>query len=67
MRLREEDEDGIFDVTYSLEPTATALGLRSTTRSIGRSRGSNPQIARAMVSRDIGHQLSVLKALLERD
>jgi uncharacterized protein YndB with AHSA1/START domain len=65
MRLREQDDDAVFNVTYELEPVAD--GTRFTQRdqiewTIPR---FQQPIGRAMVSRDIQRQLSTLKRLLE--
>jgi len=65
LRWREEDEDGVFDVTYELEPTAE--GTRFTQRSEidwKLSRLLRPMAAR-MVPRHVDEQLSELKRVLE--
>jgi hypothetical protein len=65
MRLREEDADGVFDVTYELE--GTAEGTRLTQRDQIEWKIPKFQIpmARTMVSRHIRRQLSTLRRLLE--
>ena len=67
MRLREEDDDGIFDVTYALESTGDGTRLTQHDEIDWKIPRFQRPIARAMVSRDIERQLSALKALLERD
>jgi uncharacterized protein YndB with AHSA1/START domain len=65
LRLREEDDDGVFNVTYELE--AAGKGTRLTQRD--RIEWKIPRfqypIARRMVSRDIANQFSALKRRLE--
>ena len=65
MRLRQKDDDGVFDVTYELE--ATAAGTRLTQRDEIEWRIPRFQlpIARYMVSRDVERQLATLRRLLE--
>jgi uncharacterized protein YndB with AHSA1/START domain len=65
MRLREEDETGIFNVTYDLVPTTE--GTRFTQRDEIEWKIPKFQlpIARVMVSRDIERQLMTLKRQLE--
>ena len=65
MRLRQKDDDGVFDVTYELE--ATAAGTRLTQRDEIEWRIPRFQlpIARYMVSRDVQRQLATLRRLLE--
>jgi hypothetical protein len=66
MRLREEDDDGIFDVTYALESTADGTQFTQHDEIDWKLPRFQRPIARAMVSRDVERQLSALKALLER-
>src|SRR4026208_666299 len=65
MRMREEDDDAVFEVTYELDPADD--GTRPTQRDqiSGKAPKFHLQLARRMVSRDIQKQLSVLKRLLE--
>jgi uncharacterized protein YndB with AHSA1/START domain len=67
LRLREEDDDGVFNVTYELEPVAE--GTRITQHDLIEwkiPRFQHP-IARRMVSRDIANQFAALKRRLEAD
>jgi hypothetical protein len=64
LRFREEDDDGVFSVTYDLELVGKATRLTQRDQIDWRiARFQVP--ARRMVSRDIGNQFSVLKRLLE--
>jgi uncharacterized protein YndB with AHSA1/START domain len=65
LRLREEDDDGVFNVTYELE--AVAEGTRLTQHDVIEwtiPRFQHP-IARRMVSRDLERQFTALKRRLE--
>jgi deazaflavin-dependent oxidoreductase (nitroreductase family) len=68
LRLREEDEDGVFDVAYVLEPLGPAATRISQVDEIEWKipRFQRP-IARLTVGRHIGRQLRTLKRLLEAD
>ena len=65
MRLREEDENGVFDVSYELEPTAEGSRLTQRDEIEWRIPKFQLPISRAMVSRDLQRQFSTLKRLLE--
>lgn len=65
LRLREEDDDGVFHVTYDLEPTAEGTRLTQHDQIEWEIPKFQLPIARAMVSRDIQRQFSTLKRLLE--
>jgi uncharacterized protein YndB with AHSA1/START domain len=65
MRLREEDADGIFDVTYELQPAADATQLTQRDQIDWKIPRFQRPIARRMVSRDIERQFSALTRLLE--
>jgi Polyketide cyclase / dehydrase and lipid transport len=65
MRLREEDEDAVFDVVYDLEPADEGTRLTQRDRIEWKVPKFQRPIARRMVSRDIEHQLFDLKRLLE--
>jgi hypothetical protein len=67
MRLREEDEDGVFEVAYELEPADEETRLTQRDEIEWKIPKFQVPIAGAMVSRDIQRQLSTLKRLLERD
>jgi Polyketide cyclase / dehydrase and lipid transport len=65
MRLREEDADAVFDVTYELHPAADGTQLAQRDRIDWKIPKFQRPIARRMVSRDIQHQFSALRRLLE--
>jgi uncharacterized protein YndB with AHSA1/START domain len=65
LRLREEDDDGVFSVTYDLEPVGKATRLTQRDQIEWRISRFQAPIARRMVSRDIANQFSALKRLLE--
>jgi len=65
MRMREEDDDGVFKVTYELEPAAEGTRLTQRDQIEWRIPRFQLPIARRMVSRDIENQFSALKRLLE--
>ena len=67
LRLREEDDDGVFNVTYELEPLADGTRLTQHDRIEWKIPRFQYPIARRMVSRDIANQLSGLKRRLEAD
>jgi len=67
LRLREEDDDGVFNVTYELEPLADGTRLTQHDRIEWKIPRFQYPIARRMVSRDIANQLSALKRRLEAD
>jgi uncharacterized protein YndB with AHSA1/START domain len=65
LRWREEDDDGVFDVVYELEPEAGGTRLSQIDHIDWKiSRLAFP-IARFMVGRDLTRQLAALKRLLE--
>ena len=65
MRMRDEDDDGVFNVTYELEPVGQGTRLTQRDQIEWRIPRFQRPIARRMVSRDIGHQFSALKRALE--
>jgi Polyketide cyclase / dehydrase and lipid transport len=65
MRLREQDDDAVFNVTYELEPAAEGTRLTQRDQIEWTIPRFQQPIGRAMVSRDIRRQLSTLKRLLE--
>jgi uncharacterized protein YndB with AHSA1/START domain len=65
MRLREEDDDGVFDVTYELQPAENGTRLTQHDEIAWKIPRLQRPIARRMVSRDVQNQLSALKRLLE--
>ena len=65
MRVREEDDDGVFNVTYDLEPAGEATRLTQRDEIEWKIPKFQRPIARRMVSRDIENQLSALKRVLE--
>jgi uncharacterized protein YndB with AHSA1/START domain len=67
MRMREEDDDGVFDVVYELQPAGDGTRLTQHDRIEWKIPRFQRPIARRMVSRDIEHQLSALKSVFERE
>jgi uncharacterized protein YndB with AHSA1/START domain len=65
LRWREEDADGVFDVTYELEPTGSGTRLSQIDDIDWKISKLAFPIARIMVSRDIARQLAALKRKLE--
>jgi uncharacterized protein YndB with AHSA1/START domain len=65
MRVREEDDDGVFNVTYDLEPAGEATRLTQRDQIEWKIPKFQRPIARRMVSRDIESQFSALKRALE--
>jgi uncharacterized protein YndB with AHSA1/START domain len=65
MRLREEDDDAVFSVTYDLEPVGEGTRLIQGDQIEWKIPRFQVPIARRMVSRDIENQLSALKRVLE--
>jgi hypothetical protein len=66
MRVREQDTDGVFDVTYELQP-AEGGGTRITQRSdvaLSLPRVLHP-IGRFEIGRHLREQLAALKRLVE--
>jgi uncharacterized protein YndB with AHSA1/START domain len=62
---REEDEDGVFDVTYRLEATETGTRLTQIDEIDWKISKLLFPIARITVSRDIARQLATLRRFLE--
>jgi hypothetical protein len=62
---REEDADGVFNVTYELEPVAAGTRLTQLDDIEWRIPRLALPIARLMVGRDLRRQLSSLKRILE--
>jgi uncharacterized protein YndB with AHSA1/START domain len=65
LRLREEDEDGVFNVTYDLESSREGTRLTQRDQIEWKIPKFQLPIARRMVSRDIQRQFSELKRRLE--
>jgi hypothetical protein len=65
LRLREEDDDAIFEVTYRLVEAGDGTELTQIDEIDWKVPFPGPQIGRFMVSRDIQRQLAALKRLLE--
>jgi uncharacterized protein YndB with AHSA1/START domain len=65
LRLREEDDDAVFEVTYRLDGAGEGTALTQTDEIDWKIPFPGPQIGRVMVSRDIQRQFGVLKRLLE--
>ena len=65
MRVREEDDDAVFDVTYELELLGEGTRLTQRDQIEWKIPKLQQPIARRMVSRDIGNQFSALKRVLE--
>ena len=65
MRLREEDDDAVFEVTYALEPMKGGTHFTQADQIVWKIPRFQYPIARRMVSRDIQSQLAALKRLME--
>jgi uncharacterized protein YndB with AHSA1/START domain len=65
LRWREEDEDGVFDVVYQLEPSGSGTRLSQIDDIDWKISKLAFPIARMMVSRDMSRQLASLKRTLE--
>jgi uncharacterized protein YndB with AHSA1/START domain len=65
LRWREEDDDGVFDVLYELEPEADGTRLRQIDEIDWKIPRAAQPIARLMVTRHLGQQLRALRELLE--
>jgi uncharacterized protein YndB with AHSA1/START domain len=65
LRLREEDDDGVFDVVYELEPVDGGTRLTQIDQIDWKISKLAFPIARVMVGRDLSRQLAALKRLLE--
>jgi hypothetical protein len=65
MRIREEDDDAVFHVTYELDEAAGATRLTQRDRIDWKIPRYQRPIGNLMVRRDIRRQLRELKALLE--
>jgi uncharacterized protein YndB with AHSA1/START domain len=65
MRMREEDDDGVFNVAYDLEPAGEGTRLTQRDQIEWKIPRFQVPIARRMVSRDIENQFSALKRVLE--
>jgi len=66
MRLREEDDDGVFNITYELEPADEGTRLTQRDWIEWKIPRFHRPIARRMVSRDLANQFATLKRRLER-
>jgi hypothetical protein len=65
MRLREEDDDGVFDVIYELEQASEGTRLTQRDQIDWKIPRFQQPLARVMVSRDLQRQFAALKRLLE--
>lgn len=65
LRLREEDDDAVFEITYRLEGAGEGTALTQIDEIEWKVPFPGPQIGRVMVSRDIERQFASLKRLLE--
>jgi uncharacterized protein YndB with AHSA1/START domain len=65
MRVREEDDDAVFSVTYDLEPAGEGTRLTQRDQIEWKIPRFQVPIARRMVSRDIENQFAALKRVLE--
>jgi uncharacterized protein YndB with AHSA1/START domain len=65
MRIREEDDDGVFDVTYELEPAGDGTRLTQRDRIEWKIPRFQQPLARRLVTRDVANQLAALKRRLE--
>jgi hypothetical protein len=65
LRVREEDDDSVFYVTYELEPAGAGTRLTQRDQIEWRIPRFQRPIARWMVGRDIKNQFSTLKRVLE--
>jgi uncharacterized protein YndB with AHSA1/START domain len=65
MRLREEDDDGVFDVIYELEQAPEGTRLTQRDQIDWKIPRFQHPVARAMVSRDLHRQFATLKRVRE--
>ena len=65
LRMREEDDDAVFQVTYRLTPAGDGTSLTQTDLIHWKVPFPGPQIGRRMVQRDIERQFAALRRLLE--
>ena len=65
MRMRAQDDDGVFTVTYELQPTAVGTWFTQRRQIAWREPRFQRRIARRAVTRDVEYQLWALKRLLE--
>ena len=65
MRLREEDDDAVFDVVYELQSAGDVTELTQRDQIDWKLPKFQRPLARRMVSRDIQNQFSALTRLLE--
>lgn len=65
LRLREEDDDAVFEVTYRLEGAGEGTALTQIDEIEWKIPFPGPQIGKIMVGRDIERQFAALKRLLE--
>jgi uncharacterized protein YndB with AHSA1/START domain len=65
LRWREEDEDGVFNVVYRLQPTEGGTRLSQIDDIDWKISKLAFPIARMMVGRDMARQLAALKRMLE--
>jgi uncharacterized protein YndB with AHSA1/START domain len=65
MRIREEDEDGVFDVTYELGAAGDGTRLTQRDHIEWKIPRFQQPLARRLVTRDVANQLSALKRRLE--
>jgi len=67
LRLREEDDDGVFNVIYELEPAEEGTRLTQHDRIEWKIPRFQRPIARRMVTRDLENQFAALKRRLEAE
>lgn len=65
LRLREEDDDAVIEVTYRLEEAGEGTELTQIDEIDWKVPFPGPQIGRVVVSRDIQRQFAALKRVLE--
>jgi polyketide cyclase/dehydrase/lipid transport protein len=65
MRVREEDDDGVFDVVYELEQAPQGTRLTQRDHIDWKIPRFQQPLARVMVSRDLQRQFATLKRVLE--
>ena len=65
LRMREEDDDAVFDVTYRRAPEGDGTNLTQIDEIDWKVPFPGPQIGRRMVQRDIERQFAALRRVLE--
>lgn len=66
MGLRQEDRDGVFDVTYTLEPSASGTSFAQASQIDWKLPRLLQLVGNRMVPRHLDEQMRALKELLER-